>query len=92
VLVDAAVNVTAVPVSAIAQGAPVIGRTTVPLAGIWTVRVLETPAEVKLMVALSVAVPDMTSCHTRALWPAEEATRLAEPPVPAAEVKSVGKD
>jgi len=83
VVVAAAVNVTAVPTSAIAQGAPVNGIGTVVFASKPILAVVAVPAQVKAMLTVSLAVPVTSNCQTLMLCPADAATRLAEEPVPA---------
>ena len=66
-MVVGALNVTAVPVSAMHQGAPVYGTMSVELAGTFNVAVVDVPAAVQVSVA---DVPDedelaTSRCQTR---------------------------
>ena len=83
-VLEGALNVIAVPVSACAQGAPVSGSTTVDVAGTAIVAVVAVPARVHLNVA---DVPELdelatSNCQTRMLCPVDDATRIALLPVP----------
>jgi len=93
VVVVAAVKLTAVPTSAIAQGTPVMGSGVQPALGSGALIVVVVPAAVNVMTTVeSAAVPEIRSCQTRMLCPAEDAIRLAELPVPATATDRVGND
>ena len=91
VVVAAAVKLTAVPTSAAAHAAPVYGITAVVLDRMLNLALVAVPATVQVSVIVSFAVPVITSCQTLMLCPADEATRLAEEPVPATAIDKGAK-
>lgn len=90
-VVDAAVKTMPVPTSAIAHGTPVMGKIVgdVPTVNLIVVATLATVNVITPVV--SAAVPEISNCQIRMLWPAEDATRLAELAVPATATTWVGK-
>ena len=69
------------------------GTISVEVAGTLSVAVVDVPAAVQVSVA---EVPDedelaTSSCQTRMLWPADDATRFAADPVPVTATDSLGR-